>query len=190
MFILEIIGRLVLACHPQHHPLVGTLLVPCLSVPFSGSLSTAAFLFLNSPAQAQPVVSHSLLVKDWTLHSLSLAPIVSHNPTGLQCFPPALLSEMVFHKACFLLFLLWMRFFLPHMPSLSPFHPPSPILPLNPLRPASSPLPTQNLLCPPKSEATLPAFKLCYDLFLYAFFDNFCNISLIVNFFLPKIFRS
>lgn len=82
MFILEIIGRLVLACHPQH-PLVGTLLVPCLSVPFSGSLSTAAFLFLNSPAQAQPVVSHSLLVKDWTLHSLSLAPIVSHNPTGL-----------------------------------------------------------------------------------------------------------
>lgn len=69
---------------------------------------------------------------------------------------------------------------LPNVLTTLPLSPPVP--PLNPLRLTSTPLPPQNLLLPLQSEATVPPFKLYYDLFLYAFFGTFYSISLIVNF--------
>lgn len=91
-----------------------------------------------------------------------------------------LLSEVVFHRVCFLLFLLWMRFFLSHRSS--PFSPMPTHPPPESFKATSSHLPAPNPQQPPRSEATLHPFKPCCDLFLYPYFDNFCNSSLIVNF--------
>lgn len=121
------------------------------------------------------------LVKDQSPHSVSHNSLASPNPSFLCYFPPALSS-----KQSGLPWSLFSAF--SHAGEIFPFPNvlpslilSSPVLPPNPLRFRSKLLP-QNLLWLLQLEATVPPFKLYYDLFLYTSFGTFLGVSLIVSF--------